>query len=62
MKVFGLVFTKVTRMPKFSLFVEMDDVLVLVHAADAIETAAAKVTDERPNFVVRVLDVKLLKK
>ena len=33
---------------------------MLVHAADPVKAAAAKVADVRPDLVVRVTDVKLL--
>ena len=62
MKVFGLVVAEITGVPKLSLLVEVDDVLVLVHPADAVEAAAAKVADVGPDLVVRVLDVELLQK
>lgn len=60
-KVFGLVFAKVASVPKLSLFVKMDDILVFVHATDAVEAAAAKVANERPNLIMSVFDVKFLK-
>ena len=62
MKVFGLVVAEITGVPKLPLLVEVDDVLVLVHPADAVEAAAAKVADVGPDLVVRVLDVELLQK
>jgi hypothetical protein len=46
--------------PELPLLVVVDDVFVLVHAADPVEAAAAKVADVRPDLVVRVTDVKLL--
>ena len=62
MKVFGLVVAEIAGVPKLPLLVEVDDVLVLVHPADAVEAAAAKVADVGPDLVVRVLDVELLQK
>ena len=47
-------------MPELPLLVVVDNVFVLVHAADSVEAAAAKVADVRPDLVVRVTDVKLL--
>ena len=61
MKVFGLVVAEITGVPKLPLLVEVDDVLVLVHPADAVEAAAAKVANERPNLIMSVFDVKFLK-
>jgi hypothetical protein len=60
MKVFCTILAEVARMPELSLLVVVDDVFVLVHAADTVEAAAAKVADVRPDLVVRVTDVKLL--
>jgi hypothetical protein len=60
MKVFCTVLAEVARVPELPLLVVVDDVFVLVHAADPVEAAAAKVADVRPDLVVRVTDVKLL--
>ncbi len=60
MKVFRTILTEVARVPELPLLVVVDDIFVLVHAADTVEAAAAKVADVRPDLVVRVTDVKLL--
>ncbi len=60
MKVFRTILAEVARMPELPLLVVVDNIFVLVHAADPVKAAAAKVADVRPDLVVRVTDVKLL--
>lgn len=62
MQVLGLVVAQVASVAELPLLVEVDDVLVLVHPAHAVEPSAAKVTNVRPDLVMSVFDVKLLRR